>query len=145
MKKKSSCSKLHWTTKIIIVYLIKKSSLFHFLPKKWWSCDCFFFPASEAPKNIWGLQKRFKFWIFNLKSMLKRQRQRIGSGLHGKMVLYLKCSTTFKVLWQHCAGIAARPTSKISPSITDGVHRNENFVEIIPVFSTFKKKRKKKL
>jgi hypothetical protein len=23
------------------------------------------------------------------------------------------------------------------PSITDGVHRNENFVEIIPVFSTF--------
>ena len=30
------------------------------------------------------------------------------------------------------------------PSITDGVHRNENFVEIIPVFSTlsnfFKKK-----
>ena len=34
------------------------------------------------------------------------------------------------------------------PSITDGVHRIENFVEIIPVFSTFsnffKKKRKKK-
>ena len=33
------------------------------------------------------------------------------------------------------------------PSITDGVHRNENFVEIIPVFSTFsnffKKKNKK--
>ena len=25
------------------------------------------------------------------------------------------------------------------PSITDGVHRNENFVEIIPVFSTFSK------
>ena len=24
-----------------------------------------------------------------------------------------------------------------SPSITDGVHRNENLVEIIPVFSTF--------
>ena len=23
------------------------------------------------------------------------------------------------------------------PSITDGVHRNENLVEIIPVFSTF--------
>ena len=34
------------------------------------------------------------------------------------------------------------------PSITDGVHRNENFVEIIPVFSTFSnffKKKKKKL
>ena len=33
------------------------------------------------------------------------------------------------------------------PSITDGVHRNENLVEIIPVFSTFFnffKKRKKK-
>ena len=25
------------------------------------------------------------------------------------------------------------------PSITDGVYRNENFVEIIPVFSTFSK------
>ena len=25
------------------------------------------------------------------------------------------------------------------PSITDGVHRKENFVEIIPVFSTFSK------
>ena len=24
-----------------------------------------------------------------------------------------------------------------NPSITDGVHRTENFVEIIPVFSTF--------
>ena len=35
-----------------------------------------------------------------------------------------------------------------NPSITDGVHRNENFVEIIPVFSTlsnfFKKRKKKK-
>ena len=35
-----------------------------------------------------------------------------------------------------------------TPSITDGVHRNKNFVEIIPVFSTFsnflKKKKKKK-
>ena len=37
---------------------------------------------------------------------------------------------------------------RVPPSITDGVHRNENFVEIIPVFSTFSnffKKRKKKL
>ena len=37
--------------------------------------------------------------------------------------------------------------SACAPSITDGVHRNENFVEIMPVFSTFsnffKKKRKK--
>ena len=37
----------------------------------------------------------------------------------------------------------------VNPSITDGVHCNENFVEIIPVFSTFsnffKKKEKKKL
>ena len=34
-----------------------------------------------------------------------------------------------------------------NPSITDGVHRKENFVEIIPVFSTFSnffKKKKKK-
>ena len=27
----------------------------------------------------------------------------------------------------------------VSPSITDGVHQKENFVEIIPVFSTFSK------
>ena len=34
------------------------------------------------------------------------------------------------------SGFSARgPT----PSITDGVHRKENFVEIIPVFSTFSK------
>ena len=32
----------------------------------------------------------------------------------------------------------------VPPSITDGVHRNENFVEIIPVFSTFSKKKEKK-
>ena len=35
----------------------------------------------------------------------------------------------------------------LNPSITDGVHRNENLVEIIPVFSTFSnffKKKKKK-
>ena len=33
------------------------------------------------------------------------------------------------------------------PSITDGVHRKDNFVEIIPVFSIFSNffKRKKKL
>ena len=31
-----------------------------------------------------------------------------------------------------------------NPSITDGVHRNENFVEIIPVFSTFSNFFKKK-
>ena len=28
--------------------------LLYFLPKKWWSCDNFFFPASEALKNFWG-------------------------------------------------------------------------------------------
>ena len=35
----------------------------------------------------------------------------------------------------------------VTPSITDGVHRNENLVEIIPVFSTFSNffKKKKKL
>ena len=31
------------------------------------------------------------------------------------------------------------------PSITDGVHRNENFVAIIPVFSTFSNFKKKEL
>ena len=89
-KKKSSFSKLHWTTKILIVYLIKNSSLFYFLPKKWCSCDCFFFPASEAPKNFWGPQKRFKFWILDLKVCLKKLG--IGPGLYEKSVLYLKYS-----------------------------------------------------
>ena len=86
-EKKSSSSKLHWTTKILIVYLIKNSSLFYFLPKKWWSCDCFFFPASEAPKNFWGPQKRFKFWILDLKVCLTKLG--IGSGLNEKSVPYL--------------------------------------------------------
>ena len=39
------------------------------------------------------------------------------------------------------------PKLQFDPSITDGVHRNENFEEIIPVFSTFSnflKKNKKK-
>ena len=88
MKKKSRFSKLHWTTKIIIVYLIKNSSLFYFLPIKWWSCDCYFFLASEAPKNFWGPQKRFKFWILDLKVCLKNLG--IGSGLYGKSVLYIE-------------------------------------------------------
>ena len=40
---------------------------------------------------------------------------------------------------QNKSGIAGtrHPTMTIIPSITDGVHRNENFMEIIPVFSTF--------
>ena len=33
----------------------------------------------------------------------------------------------------------------VVPSITDGVHRNENLVEIIPVFSTFSNFFKKKI
>jgi hypothetical protein len=85
--KKSSSSKLHWTTKIAIVYLIKNSSLFYFLPKKWWSCDCFSFPASEAPNNFWGPQKRLTFWILDPKVCLKKLG--IGSGWYGKSVLYL--------------------------------------------------------
>ena len=98
-EKKSSFSKLHWTTKILIVYLIKNSSLFYFLPKKWWSCDCFFFPASEAPKNFWGPQKRFKFWILDLKVCLKKLG--IGSGLYGKSVLYLKDNYLLQIWTEH--------------------------------------------
>ena len=73
-EKESSVSKLHLTTKILIVYLVKNSPLFNFLPKKWWSCDFFFFSASEAPKNFWGTQKRSKFWILDLKVCLKKTR-----------------------------------------------------------------------
>ena len=82
-----SFSKIHWTAKIIIVYLIKNSCLFYFLPKKWWSCDCFFFPASEAPKNFWGPRKRFNFWILDLEVSLKKLG--IWSDLYEKSVLYL--------------------------------------------------------
>ena len=45
---------------------MKNLFLFYFLPEKWWSCDCFFFSASEAPKNF-GPQKRFKFGFLTLK------------------------------------------------------------------------------
>ena len=45
-------------------------------------------PASEALKNFWGPQKRFKFWILELKVWFKKLG--IGSGLYGKSVLYLK-------------------------------------------------------
>ena len=37
------------------------------------------------------------------------------------------------------------PTYRCKPSIRDRVHRNENFVEIIPVFSTFFNCFKKKI
>jgi hypothetical protein len=37
--------------------------------------------------NFWGPQKRFKFWILDLKVCLKKLG--IGSGLYGKSVLYL--------------------------------------------------------
>ena len=36
------------------------------------------------------------------------------------------------------------PKLQFDPSITDGVHRDENFEEIIPVFSNFSNKIKKK-
>ena len=43
----------------------------------------------------------------------------------------------FKIIWtgsKNCQNDTLKP---MHPSITDGVHRNENLVEIIPVFSTF--------
>ena len=51
---------------------------------------------------------------------------------------------------QNKSGIAGtrHPTMTIIPSITDGVHRNENFMEIIPVFllfQTFSKKKQKRI
>ena len=52
-------------------------------------------------------------------------------------ILAIKEKYTIKQL--SCAPFL-RPALKIHdcmPSITDGVHRNENVVEIIPVFSTF--------
>jgi hypothetical protein len=61
---------------------MKNLSLFYFLPKEWWSCGCFFFPASEAPKK----GPNFGFLTFDKKYAKKIG---IGSGLYGKSVLYL--------------------------------------------------------
>ena len=47
---------------------------------------------------------------------------------------------TFQIFMNH----KPNTTCGSTPSITDGVHRNENFVEIIPVFSTFSNFLKKK-
>ena len=51
-------------------------------------------------------------------------------------------------IWQsHLAAQKEGVATTTTPSITDGVHRNENFVEIIPVFfhffKIFQKKKKK--
>ena len=47
-----------------------------------------------CPKNFWGPQKRFKFWILDLKVCLKKLD--IGSGWYGKSVAYL-----FYYYWPH--------------------------------------------
>ena len=36
-----------------------------------------------------------------------------------------------------CLALLSKKSKQAIPSITDGVHRTENFVDIIPVFSTF--------
>ena len=47
-----------------------------------------------------------------------------------------------KIFWKwHFNGYECN--KQCYPSITDGVHRNENFEEIIPVFSSFSKFLKK--
>ena len=70
--------------------------MFYFLPKKWWSCGCFFVSASEAPKNFWGPQKWSKL-ILDLKVCLKKLS--IGPGLYGKSVLYLT-TRLHNVVWK---------------------------------------------
>ena len=49
----------------------KKFILILFFAQKMVELWLFFFPASEAPKNFWGTQKSFKFWILDLKLCLK--------------------------------------------------------------------------
>ena len=81
---------------------LKKGSNFEFLTYNLLTIASFrigvpsilFFPASEAPKNFWGPQKRFKFWILDLKVCLKKLD--IGSGWYGKSVAYL-----FYYYWPH--------------------------------------------
>ena len=52
------------------------------------------------------------------------------------------CLFPFDFFQLHCELVSSGISSQ--PSITDGVHRNENFEEIIPVFSTFSNFFKKK-
>ena len=54
----------------------------------------------------------------------------------------LKTHSLFSI--QGCRSYFFYYENSLNPSITDGVHRNENYVEIIPVFSTFSNFFKKK-
>ena len=67
-----------------------------------------------------------------------------------KFGVYLGCfDLSIPETWPlYLSSISILTKYRYTPSITDGVHRTENFVEIIPVFSTFSnffKKKNKKL
>ena len=64
---------------------------------------------------------------------------KIGYTLNMQCLLTFFCGVSKTV---QCDGLMN--TYPWIPSITDGVHRNENLVEIIPVFSTFSNFFKKK-
>jgi hypothetical protein len=80
-KKKSFFSKLHWTTKILLVYLIKKRVLILFFAQKMMEFCLFFLSC------FWGPQKRPNFWILDLWVCLKKLG--LEPDLYEKSVLYL--------------------------------------------------------
>ena len=50
---------------------------------------------------------------------------------------YFIMNISFHLIKEFTNYILLKKNECYKPSITDGVHSNENFVEIIPVFSTF--------
>ena len=54
-----------------------------------------------------------------------------------KSLILIKSLKSIKVLIFNLNDKEGLVTKQYTPSIRDRVHRNENFVEIIPVFSTF--------
>jgi hypothetical protein len=70
-EKKSSFSKLHLTTKNLIVYLIKKSSLFYFLPKNGGVVIIFSFLLLRPQRTSEALKKGSNFGFLTLKYALK--------------------------------------------------------------------------
>ena len=83
------------------------------------------------------------FSLKNMKLEAQRSLMTLFVKCHFWSTLFTKIGAKFQTLISNRGLICQRPFKvrkcylPFNPSITDGVHRNENLVEIIPVFSTF--------
>ena len=93
---------------------------------------------SVAP-GFWGSFARLDFLVAAHKGLLLSSRNTDPPCTMANSMKY--CPKLQKSFYYK------RKYLQYKPSITDGVHRNENLVEIIPVFSTFSNffKKKKKM